>query len=74
MSDLANFFKSDTDRALCNDQYGNIWPIRANQTDLEAVCRRGVRMSHTLKQKNLAKFHLADEKRMISYEEYKEIH
>jgi hypothetical protein len=33
-----------------------------------------VPISQALKQKKLVKFHLTEEKRVISFEEYKEIH
>ena len=31
-------------------------------------------IAQTMKQKKVAKFHLGEEKRVISFEEYKEIH
>lgn len=47
-----------------------VWAIEGDQ---EPVFKRSTEISQGLKARKLASFHLQEEKRVISYEEFKEI-
>lgn len=72
LSDLNNFYKSDIDQELCSDQLSMIWSV-TNNGDLEQVFKRSTNISQALKAKKLGLFYLQEEKRVISFEEFREI-
>lgn len=69
--DLQNFYKSD-DKELCNDQLSIVWSVQ-NNGDEELTFRRATTISQSLKNKGFGTFYLQEEKRIISFEEFKEI-
>lgn len=72
LQDLAHFFKSD-EKDLCNDERGLIWCTADVNGDQEGVFRAASTISIGIKNKKQGRFHLEEEKRVISYEEFKEI-
>jgi hypothetical protein len=72
LSELGNFYKCPDLQELCSDSLSSYWSV-LNNGDLEPQFKRSTNISQALKNKKLGLFYLQEEKRVISFEEFKEI-
>ena len=63
------FYRDSETKSLCNDQLSAIW----SKPDYEMILHRPAEIAKDLKKRDLAKFHLQERHRLITFEDLNEI-
>ena len=69
MQQLMSFWRESETKSLCNDSISVVW----SNPDYDRLLRRPSEVAKDLKARDLAKFHLQERHRLITFEDLNEI-